>query len=709
MAINSNFYVKPDYVRRGGWTNWNGNAVSGGKITMGKNSADLVAIFIGIFIVFVEGGLWTLLTLFLFKWNRRRRLRRHAIQQQGNLDALYHQEMTILRNSDSATAIASAYLKLWSTWGFTNSRVAWRTLPLILLAVLSFLFFLIGVPFIAAFQLLENQGDEVLIQSPNCGFWLASLADDPVAGFNALRNQSWEAVTYVDSCYEGSAELALCDRFLPRRQLPVFSWTNGECPFDKKICLSKDKFPAFVMKTEVLDSHTDFGINAPKHERVKMQRTTTCAPLDVSKYTKIHGTDILGEKMTSLYFGKTPYSPQTYNVSSLQFVAKGSYNLDVVTNYMANGASYSATFEPITELQRDDADTSIIMLNNNGIPIPGINGPCSDPFFSATEKHLTLFPDYYLPDNPVTAIGCVDQYEFGNPVSREWTKPASWTDATSNITFIKGLSRRQASAYISIGWTAGLVGIGSDVMILGAEVLRARKYPGLVAGFQTPIPNDQWKKEVEYWFKIGLAKMQLLRLNIAMGPQDPNMPGLKNVLPVISAGRDDMVDIICSSQKIHNTEFKNFHRLGFITLAVIGGLLILLPTLVTKLLMSRLRHRDDSLAWATYGQLQLQRMATSGAGVQGWKGCDHDVPFLDPSNASVGDIDVTNKDSEDKPHPVWKGPDQEMKPGHGDDGESDEDEAVFLGRIPTHQTGSTAEVPLMVASQEDTAYHNTYR
>ncbi|KAF7547002.1 hypothetical protein G7Z17_g8036 [Cylindrodendrum hubeiense] len=570
MATNANFHVNPENVPWGDWTNWDDDGAPHGKFTMGKNRADLVAIFIGIFIVFVERGLWTLIKFFVFLYTRRRHLRRQHIQQQVAdpqpavlLDGISHQMQTVLQNiSGSSVHIASAYVKIWIANGFLEKKVAGRTLPLISVALISFGFFVVAMPLMVAFLLLDNQGDQVLIRSKMCGFWAANSADNEVTSFNALKNETWAAVTYVDSCYEGNAESALCDRFLPQRQLPMLSETNGQCPFDKEMCLSQDEYPAFVMKTDVLDSHIHFGINSPKDDRVTMQRITTCAPLAVNDFVKIHNSTMPEEKITSVYFGKSNFSPQTYNVSNFQVFAKSSYNLE----YVANGTSSGSSFDPISQLQRDDADISIILLNNNWVPVQGINGACRDPIFSATENRLSPSSDYFLPDNLVTAIGCTDQYIFGNPVTKEFTEPASWIDSAFNADFAKGLSRRQAAAYFTLSWSPSARGVGSEIAILGAEALRAKKYPGLVMGFQNPIPNDQWKKEVEYWFKIGLAKMQLLPINIAMGPLDPTLPGMKDMLPNMASGRDDIVDIICSSQKVHNTEFKNFHSHGSLAL-----------------------------------------------------------------------------------------------------------------------------------------------
>jgi hypothetical protein len=89
----------------------------------------------------------------------------------------------------------------------------------------------------------------------------------------------------------------------------------------------------------------------------------------------------------------------------------------VVSSYPANRTTYASTFTPIEGLTCKDADVLVVFLNNNNMPIKGIDGPCSDPFFSATNQSLLKHKDFYWLDNPITAIGCTDQYAFGNPVT----------------------------------------------------------------------------------------------------------------------------------------------------------------------------------------------------------------------------------------------------------------------------------------------------
>jgi hypothetical protein len=72
---------------------------------------------------------------------------------------------------------------------------------------------------------------------------------------------------------------------------------------------------------------------------------------------------------------------------------------------------HSSTFYPIPELRREDADTHVIVVQNNGLRYYASN---DDPLFAAhKEKHI-LFDDnsnrtMYTADQPASFLGCTEQ------------------------------------------------------------------------------------------------------------------------------------------------------------------------------------------------------------------------------------------------------------------------------------------------------------
>lgn len=279
-------------------------------------------------------------------------------------------------------------------------------------------------------------------------------------------------------------------------------------------------------------------------------------------------------------------------------------------------------------------------------------GPVKDPFFySDVPSGEVNDPDWFLAPKVLTAIGCVEHYAFRNPdkphLSSFNSSVLVWSGGTveertelieKETDLIAGkleLNQKQkATLQLAIWSLAGAGPIGRMVGTVGISALRAVKDPGIYQRTQNPLPDDQWKKEVQYWVNIGLAALQQEFVRFAAGPlnNDGLVPG-----PRVAK------DGVCDMQKIKQTDFKNFRRPGFIALAAIGGFLIVVPWVIIKLVIGLGKRRQwlFVLEWISYSEQQLLRMANEGAGVQGWQGCDEDVPFIDAdeiAHVDLGDV-----------------------------------------------------------------------
>jgi hypothetical protein len=238
---------------------------------------------------------------------------------------------------------------------------------------------------------------------------------------------------------------------------------------------------------------------------------------------------------------------------------------------------------------------------------------------------------------PLTAIGCVEQFEFRNPArgdDGDWTDPMSITgyiysfgerkgrteDQTKTISETLGLNAKQEATLQLLLWSLTASGsIGDMIATIGSSALRARKDPGTYGRTQNPLPSNHWENEVAYWVNIGLATLQLQFVQFAAGPLKQ-----ENVI-----NRPAMADMLCDAQMIKHPEFENFRRSGFISLAVLGSFFIFFPWIFLKVtvLLGRRQGWESVLEWISYGEMQLLRMANEGAGVEGWEGCDEEVPF----------------------------------------------------------------------------------
>lgn len=188
---------------------------------MSVDNTAILNIFIGVFIVFVEAGLWSTISYAIYQWR--------TIAGQDR-DALSHQQQVILRNSNSDSATATWMFSLWRRWKAKLPRALYRSAGIFVIAALHFLFFLVAMPLLTSF-LTSKTGDEVLVHSPNCGWWETDTDQHEVL-FNALlTNKTWEAVSYVDNCYDNDISSGLCDDTLISRQIQWNQISGDQCPF----------------------------------------------------------------------------------------------------------------------------------------------------------------------------------------------------------------------------------------------------------------------------------------------------------------------------------------------------------------------------------------------------------------------------------------------------------------------------------------------
>jgi hypothetical protein len=253
----------------------------------------------------------------------------------------------------------------------------------------------------------------------------------------------------------------------------------------------------------------------------------------------------------------------------------------------------------------------------------------------------------FFPDKPLTIIGCSEQFTFYNPTTKNSSAATNITGAvhtTKEKTMriekhalkLKDdlkLNEKQFATLKLLLWSLSSAGsIGIMLATIGTSALRAKKDPGMQGWAQNEIPTNQWQHEVGYWVNIGLATLQLEFVRFATGPQ--NLDGLER--------GPDVSKLLCGSQMIKHTEFENFRRSGFISLAALGGFLVLTPWVINKVLVRSGRRWQWPfvLEWISYGHMQLLRMANEGAGVEGWKGCDEKIPSIEANRIAYIDLGI---------------------------------------------------------------------
>ena len=342
------------------------------------------------------------------------------------LHRLDHQLQNVLRNTDGEpTFIWNLYKIALAHKGArlqTFKRSAW----LIVLAVLHASTFSIAGGLSSRFVVANNQ---IQVIPGKCG-WVqdvtfVNITDDKMfEKANALivttRNGYRSSSIYSRACYANAEGRDTdCGTYV-LNALPYESKTDMPCPFDQKVC----NVSAISMDTGVLRSDEHFGINTLATDAMSLRKQLTCAPLNGEDYTEgwfqtnqstvyEAGTWVKGYK-----FGKNPDDDpfQDYTTVVAESTVKWGdlrYNLASSSYFQNYTGDKAALFEPIPELQTDDADLSLIYLLSR----VKFRNPMTDPFVSA--QNCTTVKNDALDEvrlcrstNTLSFMGCKERYQF---------------------------------------------------------------------------------------------------------------------------------------------------------------------------------------------------------------------------------------------------------------------------------------------------------
>ena len=427
---------------------------------------------------------------------------------------------------------------------------------------------------------ISDVGSEVLLNGANCSArgdyndfadknsdqYEAYLAPTQVLRTTKIEN----AANYALQCYSALAAKAkqLECASAVRRRLPLLVQQNATCPFNSTICKSQDK--NLLLDTGYLDSHADFGINAPPEQRFLYRRVLQCAPLVTEGHTSSlirYGMNYTGYHYSLASANRSNFTYAFVNRTyPLDNPDTSDYVLRVVPSYFKDGHVYPAPpfqKEPGVELTmgKTDADILIVFLSANGIIF---DKKTDDPWYMADGEFndTTTYVDkntgnvtkvvntteYYMTE-PASPLACKLQDQLCNPNKpREvgiGCSPLSPTaDAVANSIgpfdgdVDGGLARLRWWNYI-LGDETGLHNV---IRTLGAHALTAR-YRLLGDSTQASIPANQWMLDVRHWMDINLASMQLAIMQAARGPDSPEQVPLYSIRPNKSAEWD-----MCANQ-----------------------------------------------------------------------------------------------------------------------------------------------------------------
>ncbi|KAL8687209.1 MAG: hypothetical protein Q9218_006557 [Villophora microphyllina] len=606
-------------IYTGAWINWSHGRLLGSTITLLDGHGALLTAFLAIFVTAAGSACWQILSYSMYQ--------RRATHQYR--DALHHQVQAIFRNTGTSAIAAWQAVQLHWYWRKQGNTPLARTLPVFVLALLNLLFF--GLAGIFSSQVTKAAGNEVLINSPHCGFPVPPREATPSAAFDLLQlAETLTATTYSQACYGKAKDKLQCNQFV-RPSLSSTSIRNATCPFSPNLCWY-GATGAYAIDSGLLDSFHVLGINAPTSQRIQYRKLTTCSPIHMKDYHDVlNDTDpsqiAYGDTLININLGEiVGVSNYTFRYNLHTFVDNIGYQL---TSFLAIAGSPTNSWVPVPALNRTDGDITLALLTANSIVY---EEPVADPFYSASNSTPMAEDDgtnasYYSPDYDVTAIACMDQHQFCNPVNHKCTQLTGSNMFTQNNAQFLPLKFNRAQYLTAEQISAIMLSLTTHVGLhaRGANALRASETVHN-SFFQIGLPDTQWMIEVSSWFDVAMAKLQAKMVQYATGPT--NVPAGYSVIKLPS---DASLDI-CKNQIIRNNSgTTSFSVLGVAIILIVGSLLIVTSLVLEPALgfarRQMRRNEYKSLQYIADGTWQLQRLAYEEAGQGHWSGGANTVPL----------------------------------------------------------------------------------
>lgn len=537
-------------------------------------------------------------------------------------------------------------------WHFIKTAWYWRkkvkrnaivrTIPFVIWGLVHFLGFTVAGLFSSR---VTNTQSRVLISPGTCGLW-------PTTPTTATRNNITDANRFIQrstDIFRSASELAAtcgsqssthdrCNVYTPQN----ISWTTNQletCPFESQMCQNKT---SIRFDTGLLDSARAFGINAEISKRVLYRTIMECAPIERAGYmgnwTK-PGPDFAisdaqsiwapnlndaasflpfrygpDDRITELGFPNTTMIFNNLSTASGPFNDPSQFSLEP-SAYYQDVQDGILQFHPIKALQTNpNADLYLLFLAQTS----SFNQPVYDPWFQAlkpfnttpiTQSNTALSGQQtlYIPEWPVSVMGCTQQYQICNPVSsgkNPRCSPLSGRSALiANFNESTELSNTQQGVAWRILSQMSYVDFYNMVLSQPTGILLANR---LDQEYVT-LSNNHWIHELEHMFQSMLIGMQMWGYYYVTGDGDSLDDSL--IEPPVKADR-----WMCNQQMIVRDDYSTFSVTGIVIIFVVGGVFILLRLCLDKIVpfIRRRwfkRNTDKDTEWDALETTVLQRLA----------------------------------------------------------------------------------------------------
>ncbi|KAI1126267.1 hypothetical protein F5Y10DRAFT_245249 [Nemania abortiva] len=469
-----------------------------------------------------------------------------------------------------------------------------------------------------------------------------------------LADSLSQAAIYVSQCYQGSPSSSLgCGPFVKPYLEAKAVDRDAPCPFST-MCKTDDS--NMLIDTGFLNSHYDFGINAPEKERFLFRMALSCAPLKTEGYSERYNVS-QDRSYTQYYYGPGGNNNYTFAASNdvfyelmsatnmSSFIADYSVKLESASLYNGTFIEVETTFQPVPEILGQGRDVFIVFLSAGGVVFLD---QTLDPWYYATtpveleflsvKSHATV----YRQEQASSALACAFQEQYCMPplnTKGNCTPLGSPRDVRQLIQKFSPNEKISQRIKWLIAAVQTLEPAPFDVLnTLGQQALSAHRT--LLQGQQGYLPPDQWKAEVRNWFDISLAARQNAYIKTATGPPSTVHEA------AVRRPANDVERTLCRNQKVTSADYVSFSFLGLMIILVFGLAIIAVSCWLEQLAscIQRRWGRDDyqHLEWITNGALQLQRLAHEELGIGEWESCDTSIPVTRQLD-ELATLDLTDR------------------------------------------------------------------
>ncbi|KAI1179955.1 hypothetical protein F4777DRAFT_355236 [Nemania sp. FL0916] len=652
----------PVYV--GIWTNWSRGQLFGLTLTLTDRIASGVIAGTATFVTIVGSYFWKAVCFSLH------RLYAKSTPQ----NAIYHQRQAILRNSSTAEEGLEQLARL--IWVNRGRRGRLAPLPALVAGLIFMYSFLVASTLLPIIS--TTVGTDVLIRSLNCGFLsLNGVRETDTDGkfHDNLKNSALavlkaenidNAANYARQCYSNNTDdSAYCARFATEKLISSID-RHAACPFEEKMCRSSSM--NLRIDSGYIESREHLGLNSRDIFLAKI--VLHCAPIVTTGFASQQSTSIgnltlyhYGELLTLsgwqnyVFAAKSIESQYAFNLSPITPNIDGNYGIFPIGYTVENQTVVRSSigFVPISSLFRHDADVTLVFLTGNGVIH---SGPSADEWYrvSPTPQNVSqLTGVIYLPQEPASPLGCINQYQFCRDDARNCGPLASLADARSGAArlFNPRTSHERANSSADDPFNYFIAGFSEFqsatmrelIQQLGSASLASKI--SLTAGLQGSLPSNQWQLDVMHWSDIMKASLQAAYLGISYFD-----PLNRSLIEYRTNFTSKALRTMCDNQIKRSAKYTSFSVFALLLIYIIGWLIVLVSLSLESI--SKILHKKWGLGtfahleWNTNAILQLQRLAHEPIGFGTWSKGAVEVPVTEAGDL-LGCLDISNPD-----HPVLK-------------------------------------------------------